>query len=278
MRTKASRGVVRPPTGLRRPTLRPAASARLSIAASVVVVALVWELGATHVVKQSLILVPLTAIAASFLELLAKGELQKHVFVSLQEFAAGFALAVAVGIAIGLAMGVNRLVRQVLDPWVSALYATPVIALAPLFILWLGIGLMSKIAVIFLVSVFPVIVNTAVGVQSTDRALREVARSFGASRWQTFVKVLLPFALPFVVAGIRLGIGRGLVGVVVGEMFGAKAGLGFLIILASQTFETAALYVAVLVLAISGFIAVELLKRAEHRLAPWRAAAHEQEA
>ena len=153
----------------------------------------------------------------------------------------------------------------------SLLYATPILALGPLFILWFGIGIVSKIAVIFLVAMFPIMVNSYVGLTTTETTLIEVARSLGANGPQIYVKVRLPSAVPYIVAGLRLGTARALVGVVVAEMFGARAGLGYLILAAAQRFDTAALFVGVFILAIAGVVSVEFLKWLEVRLAPWRA-------
>jgi NitT/TauT family transport system permease protein len=167
-------------------------------------------------------------------------------------------------------MASSAIVRDFVDPWVSMLYSTPIIALGPLFILWFGIGVSSKVAVIFIVAVFPVLINTFAGLSTTDPNLIEVARSFGSSPTQIFTKVRFPAALPFVIAGLRLGVARGLVGVVVAELFGAKQGLGWLIMISAQTFDTAGLFAGVFILAASGVITVEIIKWIERRLAPWR--------
>jgi NitT/TauT family transport system permease protein len=193
-----------------------------------------------------------------------------HSWTSFQEFILGYVVAAIVGVLLGLLLATNSRMRDYAGPWVSFLYAVPLVAIAPLFIVAFGIGIMSKVVVIFLVAVFIILVNTEVGVLSTDPHLLEAARSFGASRIQIFKKVLLPAALPFIIAGLRLGMARGLVGVVVAELFGAKAGLGFLILASAQVFDTASLFVGVLVLAIGGYLGVELLKFIEHRMAPWR--------
>jgi NitT/TauT family transport system permease protein len=193
-----------------------------------------------------------------------------HIWVSLIEFAGGFGLSVIVGILFGVLMAGSRWARNFFEPWVSMLYATPIIALGPLFTLWLGIGVASKIAIVFLTAVFPILINTVVGLTAADRTLVEVARSFGANQSQIYRKVRLPSALPFIIAGLRLGVARALVGVVVAELFGARAGLGFLILISAQNFDTAALFVGVFVLAIAGVASVELLKWIEVRLAPWR--------
>src|SRR5207244_10487772 len=139
----------------------------------------------------------------------------------LNEFIWGFALAAAVGIVLGILIATSEVARDFVDPWISALYSTPTVALAPMFIFIFGIDAPSKMAVVFLLAVFPVVINTATGMRSTEQVYIDAARSFSASRRQIFTKVLIPSALPFIVAGLRLGIGRGLVGVVVGEVSGA---------------------------------------------------------
>jgi NitT/TauT family transport system permease protein len=239
-------------------------------ALSLVVGFLVWELGARFLVKSTLIIVPPSLVVASFLELMEKGELQAHVYVTGVEFVAGFGLAAAVGVVMGIAIGVSDATRDYLEPWLSALYATPVVAFAPLFVVWMGIGLSSKVAVAFLLAVLPIIINTSAGIRTTDQNLVDVARSFSASRGQTFLKILIPYALPFIIAGLRLGVGRAIIGVVVGEFFGTRAGLGYLILTSSQLFDTSALFVAVVILAGTGILSVIGLQKVERWLAPWR--------
>ncbi len=243
---------------------------RIRMVTSFVVVAIIWEVVARYVLKSDLFLAPLSGIAVSFWHLTLSGELAKHVAASMTEFGYGFALALVIGVPLGVLMATSRVIRHYLDPLVSALYTTPLIALAPLFIMWFGLGIGSKIALIFLMSLFPILVNTLAGVRSTDNNLIEAAHAFGATETQIFYKVLIPSALPFIVSGLRLGVGRGLMGIVVGEMFGARAGVGFLIFSSSQAFDTAALFVGVLFLSICGFASVQLLLWVEKRLAPWR--------
>jgi ABC-type nitrate/sulfonate/bicarbonate transport system permease component len=168
-------------------------------------------------------------------------------------------------------VGTSKLTRSIATPWISALYSTPTVALSPLLILWFGLGIWSKVIVVFIVSVFPVLVNTQAGIEGADERLVETARAFGARRVQIFTKVLLPSAVPFIVAGLRLGIGRALVGVVVAELFGATSGLGYLITVSSQVFDMGALFAAVVILAGAGVISTEVIKIIERRIAPWRA-------
>ncbi len=238
----------------------------LSLAAGL----LLWEWVARYLVKSTLIIVPPSQVVESFVELVAKGELQTHVYVTGFEFVLGFGLAAVLGVGFGIAIGVSNAVRDVLDPWLSALYATPVVAFAPLFVVWMGIGPSSKVAVAFLLAVLPIIINTSAGIRTTDQNLVDVARSFAARRSQVFRKILIPYALPFIIAGLRLGVGRAIIGVVVAEFFGTRAGLGYMILVSSQLFDTSALFVAVVILAGAGILSVIGLQKLERWLAPWR--------
>jgi ABC-type nitrate/sulfonate/bicarbonate transport system permease component len=236
---------------------------------SLLVVAALWEI-AGRTGRWPLILAPISDIWSKFLQLAASGELVRHILVSLNEFIVGFAIAAVFGILLGIVIASSKSAKDFIDPWVSAVYATPTVALAPLFIFVFGIDAPSKMAVVFLLAVFPIVINTATGITSTDRIYVEAARSFSASKRQIFTKVLIPSALPFIVAGLRLGIGRGLVGVVVGEFIGARAGLGYLIFKSSQGFQIDAMWVGVFLLAGTGVLAVSILQRVERRMAPWR--------
>ena len=144
--------------------------------------------------------------------------------------------------------------KRALQPWISGLYATPTIALAPLFILWLGIGIWSKVLVVIFLVLFPVTINTEAGLRTTSERLIEMLRSFGASPRQIFFKVSLPSAMPFILAGLKLGIGRGLIGVVVAELFGSRAGLGRLISQSADFFNMPELFAGVVVLAFAGIV------------------------
>lgn len=231
--------------------------------------AAIWEALALSG-RWTLTMAPLEAIAWTAIQLWESGRLQQHTLVSFTEFAGGFALAAFVGIVLGLLIATNEALGDCLEPWISALYATPTIALAPLFILGFGIGIPSKIAVVFMLAFFPIVINTISGIRTTEQVYLEAARAFCATRRQIFVKVLLPSALPFIVTGLRLGVGRGLIGVVAGELFGARAGLGFLILTSSQVFDTAGLWLGVFILAGAGILSTVLLQKLERRLAPWR--------
>ena len=229
---------------------------------------LLWEVVGRLVGSSLFLATPLQSWNA-MAELWRSGELQNHMLVSGQEFFYGYVLACVAGVAIGLVLASFPVASAVMGPWVSGLYATPIIAVAPLVILWFGIGIWSKIVVVISVVIFPVIINTEAGVRAADRNLIEAVRSFGASRLQIFAKVSLPAALPFILAGLRLGIGRGLIGVVVGELFGARAGVGFMILQAAESFAMPKLFAGVIVLALAGIGLTWGCQLLERRLVPW---------
>jgi ABC-type nitrate/sulfonate/bicarbonate transport system permease component len=199
------------------------------------------------------------------------GEIWHHLWVSASEFFIGFGSAMLCGIAIGVLMGRFQLIRDYVDPWVSIFYSSPLVALIPLYLMAFGVGLLSKIAIIFTVSIFPVLLNTYVGVRSTDRNLLDVGQSFSCNSFQTFTKIEIPAALPFIMTGIRLSIGRGLTGVVVGELFSSQAGIGFVIAEAGQRFDAATVLMGVLLFTLAGLFLMGFLAWLTNVLAPWRA-------
>jgi len=229
---------------------------------------LLWELVGRRV-GASLFLATPSQTWVALVDLWRSGELQNHIWVSGQEFLYGYLIACVAGIVIGLLMASYRTGSALLGPWVSGLYATPIIAVAPLVILWFGIGIWSKIVVVISVVIFPVIINTEAGIRAADRHLIEAIRSFGANQFQIFTKVSLPSALPFILAGLRLGIGRGLIGVVVGELFGARAGVGFMILQAAESFAMPKLFAGVIVLAAAGISLTAGCHYLEKKLVPW---------
>jgi len=235
-----------------------------------VLVILLWEIVARYGIHDERILAPFSKTFRTLLDLVRTGEIWKHAFVSGSEFLLGFSLATVAGVVVGFLMGTARFIREYLSPWISGLYSAPLVALAPFYIMFFGIGTTAKVALVFTVVFFPVVINTFAGVSSIDSGFIEVARSFGASRRQIFSKVLFPSSLSYIVAGLRLGVGRGLTGVVVAEFFFANAGLGFLVALAGQTFNSALLFAGVLIFAGGGVALTAGLKHLEQKLAPWR--------
>jgi NitT/TauT family transport system permease protein len=231
---------------------------------------ILWEVLARTILTNRLVIVPLSTVLEALWVSLRTGELWKNLYVSLLEFVLGFGLAAVAGIFLGFLTGTSRALREHLEPLISALYATPLVALIPFYILIFGIQLASKVALVFTIAVFPILINTQAGLLGVERNLLEVAESFRASRRQIFFKVQLPAAIPFIVSGLRLGVGRALTGVVVGELFFATAGLGFMISIAAQGFDTAKVLLGVLLFALAGVAAIGLLQAFEKRMAPWR--------
>jgi NitT/TauT family transport system permease protein len=230
---------------------------------------LLWEIISRFVVSNALFLAAPSQIAFAIYTLAVTGQLWHHMAISAVEFALGYVIASALGIALGLAMASSATMKQALQPWVSGLYATPTIALAPLFILWLGIGIWSKVIVVITLVLFPVAINTEAGLRTTSERLIEMLRSFGATPRQIFFKVSLPSAVPFILAGLKLGIGRGLIGVVVAELFGSRAGLGRLISQSADAFNMPELFAGVVVLAIAGIVMTAGFGWLEKRIVPW---------
>src|SRR5579862_3969220 len=179
-------------------------------ALSVLGAAALWEVAGRTFLNNPLFFAPLSAVIAKMGSLWATGELQTDIVVSLEEFVLGFVLASLVAICIGVLMASSKALCELLDPWVSMLYSTPFVAVAPLLTLWLGIGLSAHIAVVFITAVFPILINTFAGLSNADRDLIEVAQSFRANKLQIFAKIQFPGALPFIVAGLRQGVARGL--------------------------------------------------------------------
>ncbi len=228
-----------------------------------------WEFMSRVVVANPLFLAAPSQIFAAVVSLAATGELWHHIGVSGLEFVIGYVIASLIGIALGLAMASSAVAKQVSQPWISGLYATPTIALAPLFILWCGIGIWSKVLVVIFLVLFPVTINTEAGLRTTSPRLVEMLRSFGATSRQIFFKVSLPSATPFILAGLKLGIGRGLIAVVVAELFGSRAGLGRLISQSADAFNMPELFAGVVVLAAAGIAMTAGFGWLERKLVPW---------
>jgi len=212
---------------------------------------------------------PSRVVIAAY-EMFADGSIIEHIEVSAYEFLLGYGLAIVIGVPLGILMGWYSRIDAVLEPFVSALYATPRIALLPLILIWLGIGIASKIAIVFLGAVFPILVNTVTGVRTVEADFIKVARSYGCNDRQMFLTVVLPSSVPMLLAGLRLGLGHALVGIVVGEMYGATKGLGFLIATAGARFQTDQVMVGIILIAGAGMALTELLRAIERRFERWR--------
>ena len=236
--------------------------------ASVVVLLAAWQLYGQR--ADARLFAPPSAVLQALVQMAGAGELGKALGQSLSVFAIGLVLAVVVGIAVGLAMGRSRVCEALLDVPLLALYAMPMVALVPVVVLWTGFGPVTKVIVVFLFSVFAIVFNTARGVREVDAQLIEVARSYLASEAGLWRDVVLPSALPYIVTGVRLAVGRALVGVVVAEFYTAISGLGNLIVTYANSFQTAKVFVPVVVLMALGVLLTGLLQLVERAFAPWQ--------
>ena len=238
--------------------------------ASMLIFLAFWEMAvALEWVNPLFISSPSRIVHAGY-EMFADGSIYPHLAVSGYEFLVGYGMAIVIGVPLGILMGWYGRINAVLDPFVSALYATPRIALLPLLMIWFGIGIMSKIAIVFLGAIFPILVNTITGVRTLNADFVKVARSFGASDRQIFLTVALPSSVPLLLTGLRLGLGHALVGIVVGEMYGATHGLGFLIATSGARFQTDKVMVGIILIAAAGIALTELLRLIERRFERWR--------
>jgi NitT/TauT family transport system permease protein len=234
------------------------------------VVLAAWQLVANARVMPVLFLPGPVDVAKAFVTLFQQGDVWLDMATSGEELVIGFGLAIVIGLVLGLAMGWYTRVQYALDPIVNFFYSTPRIVLLPLFIIWFGIDIQSKIAVIFLGALFPIIINTMAGVRNTEAALLRVARSFGASDALIFRRVVLPGSVPFILTGFRLGVGHALTGVVVGELIAAKHGVGMLVAIAGQTFQTPKMLAGVMLIAGTGMLLTTIFQRIENRFQSWR--------
>ena len=191
---------------------------------------------------------------------------------SLEVLLYGLGTAIVVGIPLAVLMARIKRLDWALDLPINAFYATPLVALVPILVLWFGIYLKAKIIVVFLFAVFPIIINTYQGVRECDKNMLEVAHSFRSTEWAMWQDVLLPFALPYIAAGIRLAIGRGLVGMIIAEFYTTISGLGFMVTKYANVFEMDKTFVPVVLLMILGVTLTAGLKWVERRIAPWRRA------
>ena len=211
-----------------------------------------------------------SAIAKAFWTSLTEGHLLADLAFSGKNFTIGFGLALVAGVVLGVIIGWYRRIRLILDPFLNALYAAPRIAMMPLIIIWFGIGMWSKVFIVFLSAFFPILVNTVAGIRNMDRDLLRAARALCASDWQIFKTLAIPGSVPFILTGVRQGVAVGLIGVVVGEMLGSSEGVGFMVAYGGQTFQTDTLFVGFVIIALAGILLTSLAERLERRFSRWR--------
>ena len=176
-------------------------------------------------------------VIVSLYELFSTGDIFPHLLFSGEEFFAGFFLAIISGIILGLIISSSGYLYNLTKPFITGLYNTPRIILLPLLLIWFGFGLFSKVLLIFLIAIFPILVNTITAARNVDRSLILMARSFSASKLVIFIKVIFPSSFPYILTGINLAIGRALTGIIVGELYGSSGGIGYLASYFGQTFQ-----------------------------------------
>lgn len=237
---------------------------------AVVVVLSIWQACWSAGWISPLFLSGPSAIVKQFWETLRHGTLLADMAYSGRNFILGLAGAAVAGVVLGVIIGWYRRIRFLFDPFLNALYATPRIAMIPMIIIWFGIGMWSKVFIVFMSAFFPILVNTVGGMRALDADLLRAARAFCASDWQIFKTVAIPGSVPFILTGLRQGVALGLIGVVVGEMFGGSQGIGFMVMYGGQTFATDTLFVGVILIALAGIVLTSLAEKLERRFSRWR--------
>ncbi|MBF8267233.1 MAG: transporter, permease protein [Dehalococcoidia bacterium] len=226
-----------------------------------------WE-GAVRLFHvQRWLLPPPSSIGAELWE--SRSLLLRHTWVTLEEVLLGFALALVVGVALATAIAYSRIVERAAYPFVIASQTVPIVAIAPLLLIWIGYGIWPKVMVVVLISFFPIVVNMVDGLKSVDPDMLSMARTLGASRWQLFTKVQAPASVPFLFSGVRVAIAMSVIGAVIGEWVGASAGLGYLMMRSAPQFLTDRVFASIFILSIMGIALFALVVLAERYAMPW---------
>jgi len=236
--------------------------------AGLVVAALaIWQVAAAALQVPRWLLPSPTDIAEAMVT--NRNPLLRHTWVTLEEVLVGFALAFAVGVALAIAIAYSRTLERTIYPFVIASQTVPVVAIAPILLIWFGYGLLPKVIVVALICFFPITVNMVDGLRSVDPELVSLMRTMGASRWQIFSKAQLPTSLPFLFSGTKVSIAVSVIGAVIGEWVGASAGLGYYMVRSASQFQTAAVFGAIVVLSALGIALFALVALLERRALPW---------
>ena len=240
---------------------------------SIVLLLAVWEL-LPHLVTISagtkLFFTTPSQIAGTLWTMFATGTIWEPLGVSASGFAIGLGLAIVVGLPLGVLIGRSRTLNAMFDPFITAFNATPRLVFLPLLMLWFGLGLWSKVVIVFIGALFPILINTYEGVRNSDRLLINVVRSFGAKEWDIARLVVVPNAMPYIVAGLRLAIGRAVLGVVVAEFFGSESGLGVMMVQAAGRYQVDIVFAGLIVFAALSLAMTGAVQVLENRLGRWR--------
>ncbi|PIC65806.1 hypothetical protein CSV71_16085 [Sporosarcina sp. P21c] len=237
---------------------------------SVIAFLSLWETASFYRWVNPLFISSPTAIIIAAKSLIVDATFWNNIGVSAYEFFWGFVLAAVIGIPMGIFAGWNRTFNSIISPFISALYVTPKVALLPVIVIAFGIGLTSKIVIVFLMAIFPIVMSAQKAMSTLDQNLIKAARSFSANEFQIFTTIALPSTVPFLLNGIRLGLGQGLIAIVVGEMFASTAGIGYQLTNAGQNLRTDEMFVGVLVIALTGIMLNALIGLIEKRFSLWK--------
>lgn len=229
-----------------------------------------WELAAWQWPTVAKLVSQPTEIARGIVEVISTGTIWQHLNATLTEMAVGYAIGAVSGVALGFLCGRIKLLGDILNPYITLFNGIPKVALAPVFVIWFGIGLMSKIAIILTMVFFVVFTNTFAGLRSVNEDYVAIIRIMGASNWQVVREVFLPATLPFIIVGLRAGIPFSVIGAVVGEFIAATKGVGFFINYNQGTYDTNGIFVGVTILALLVVVLDWLLSLLERRLLKWR--------
>lgn len=234
---------------------------------------LLWELASILNWVNPLFISSPLKVSIEILSMFQTKFIYPHLSISLQEFLLGFVLAVFLGVILGLLIGWYKRLKSITGLLVFALYATPTIALLPLLIIWLGLGILTKVVIVFLSAFFPVLINTVSGVENLDVNLIRLARSFGAKDTDIFRHLALPASIPFIVAGLKLAVSRGLIGMLVAEFYVSSKGLGYLMTFYGSTFQTSKFLAVVLIVVAIGVTLTTAVNLLENRFKTWKTGA-----
>ena len=238
--------------------------ARIAVGA---VILLAWEL-AVQGQNEAFFSKP-SLVAQKLVELFAQGKIWQHIQITVTEIFFGYLIGAALGLVVGALLGRSKALSDIFQPYILMFYSIPKIALAPLFIIWLGLGINSKIAVVVLSAFFLVFVNTYSGMLSINEELVNLARIMGASRWQITRRVIAPAASPYIMLGLKTAVPYAVIGAILGEFIGSNKGLGYFILYAGQTFDSASLFAGIIILVSIVFLANQVLSRVEARVLRW---------
>jgi NitT/TauT family transport system permease protein len=229
-----------------------------------------WELAAWQWPEVARLVSQPIEIARGIVDVVTTGVIWQHFDATLKEMAAGYVIGAVTGVALGFLCGRIKLLGDILNPYITVFNGIPKVALAPVFVIWFGIGLMSKIAIILTMVFFVVFINTFAGLRSVNEDYVAIVRIMGASGWQVVREVFLPATLPFIMVGLRAGIPFSVIGAVVGEFIASTKGLGFFINYNQGTYDTNGIFVGVTILALLVVVLDALLSFVERRLLKWR--------